>query len=95
MKAPGFKRWFARLHRVKDDRPQRLCGIVEADEMFMRESQKGSRQLDRPARKRGGAAGRRGISRELDCILVARCARCSKAPRKTAWRSWPLSATAP
>ena len=99
MKAPGFKRWLARLpalngpqragqagvhrntafrwrhrflHRVKDDRPRRLCGIVEADEMFMRESQKGSRQLDRPARKRGGAAGRRGISRELDCILVAR-----------------------
>ena len=66
-------RWRHRfLHRVKDDRPQRLCGIVEADEMFMRESQKGSRQLDRPARKRGGAAGRRGISRELDCILVAR-----------------------
>jgi len=40
--------------------------------MFMLESQKGSRKLDRPARKRGGAAGRRGISRELDCILVAR-----------------------
>ncbi|MUI10969.1 IS1595 family transposase [Massilia dura] len=36
------------------------------------ESQKGSRHLDRPARKRGGKATRRGISREFDCILVAR-----------------------
>ena len=66
-------RWRHRfLQRVKDDRPRRLCGIVEADEMFMLESQKGSRQLDRPARKRGGAAHKRGISRELDCILVMR-----------------------
>ena len=34
--------------------------------------QRNSRKLDRPARKRGGRASRRGISRELDCILVAR-----------------------
>ena len=40
--------------------------------MFILESQKGARKLDRPARKRGGKAGKRGISRELDCILVAR-----------------------
>ena len=66
-------RWRHRfLQRVKDDGPRQLGGIVEADEMFMLESQKGSRQLDRPARKRGGAAHKRGISRELDCILVMR-----------------------
>jgi transposase-like protein len=66
-------RWRHRfLHRVKDDGPRQLCGIVEADEMFMLESQKGSRQLDRPPRKRGRAAHKRGISRELDCILVMR-----------------------
>ncbi len=66
-------RWRHRfLDRVKEDRPTRLNGIAEADEMFILESQKGSRRLDRPARKRGGVAGRRGISRELDCILVAR-----------------------
>jgi transposase-like protein len=66
-------RWRHRfLHWVKFDRPQRLDGIVEADEMFLLESQKGSRKLKRPARKRGGSAKRRGISRELDCILVAR-----------------------
>jgi transposase-like protein len=66
-------RWRHRfLTKVKDDRPQRLHGIAEADEMFVLESQKGSRQLTRPARKRGGTARRRGISRDLDCILVAR-----------------------
>jgi len=66
-------RWRHRfLDRVKEDRPARLNGIAEADEMFILESQKGSRKLDRPARKRGGTASKRGISRELDCILVAR-----------------------
>ena len=66
-------RWRHRfLDRVKHDLPERLNGIAEADEMFILESQKGSRKLDRPARKRGGSAKRRGISRELDCILVAR-----------------------
>ncbi len=66
-------RWRHRfLDRVKADRPARLNGIAEADEMFILESQKGSRKLDRPARKRGGTASRRGISRKLDCILVAR-----------------------
>jgi transposase-like protein len=66
-------RWRHRfLERAKHDRPEQLSGIAEADEMFILESQKGSRKLDRPARKRGGRASRRGISRELDCILVAR-----------------------
>ena len=41
-------------------------------QIFLLASQKGSRKLDRPPRKRGGRARRRGISRELDCILVAR-----------------------
>lgn len=53
-------------------RPACLDGIVEADETFMLESQKGSRHLDRPARRRGGVATRRGISREHECLLVAR-----------------------
>src|SRR5450830_1035005 len=66
-------RWRHRfLMKVKEDRPQRLHGIAEADEMFLLESQKGSRTLTRPPRKRGGKARRPGISSELDCILVAR-----------------------
>jgi len=66
-------RWRHRfLHWSKLDRPALLNGIVEADETFLLESQKGSRTLDRPARRHGGHATRRGISRELDCILVAR-----------------------
>jgi transposase-like protein len=54
------------------DRPKTLSAIVEADETYRLESQKGSRSLTRPPRKRGGAAKRRGISREHDCVLVAR-----------------------
>ena len=66
-------RWRHRfLERPRHAQPRRLGGIAEADEMFMLESQKGARKLDRPARRRGGRAGKRGISRELDCILVAR-----------------------
>ncbi len=53
-------------------RPAALSGIVEADETYRLESQKGSRNLARPPRKRGGAARRRGINREHDCLLVAR-----------------------
>jgi transposase-like protein len=66
-------RWRHRFLEVsKDDRPQCLAGIAEADEMYVRESYKGSRQLDRPPRKRGGKATKRGISNEQMCILVAR-----------------------
>ena len=66
-------RWRHRfLDWVKHDRPASLNGIVEADETFLLESQKGSRTLDRPPRRRGGHAPARGISRHLDCILVAR-----------------------
>jgi transposase-like protein len=53
------------------DRPQKLSAIVEADETYRLESQKGSRHLTRPPRQRGGVARRRGINREHDCLLVA------------------------
>jgi hypothetical protein len=54
------------------DRPKVLSAIVEADETYRLESQKGSRKLTRRPRKRGGVAKRRGINREHDCLLVAR-----------------------
>ena len=66
-------RWRHRfLDGARRDQPERLAGIAEADELFLLESQKGSRNLARPARKRGGVAHSRGISHEHDCILVAR-----------------------
>jgi transposase-like protein len=54
------------------DRPKTLTAIVEADETYRLESQKGSRNLTRRPRKRGGVATRRGIDKEHDCLLVAR-----------------------
>ena len=66
-------RWRHRfLGLTKHDRAQRLAGIAEADELFLLESQKGARKLDRPARRRGGVAATRGITHEHVCILVAR-----------------------
>jgi transposase-like protein len=66
-------RWRHRfLLSTKHDRSVPLAGITEADETYLLESQKGSRHLDRPPRRRGGKARRRGLSREHDCILVAR-----------------------
>jgi transposase-like protein len=54
------------------DRPKTLSAIVEADETYRLESQKGARNLTRPPRKRGGVAKQRGINREHDCLLLAR-----------------------
>jgi transposase-like protein len=54
------------------DRPTMLSAIAEADETYRLESQKGSRNLTRRPRKRGGVARRRGVNREHDCLLVAR-----------------------
>ena len=57
---------------AKHDRAEALTGIAEADELFLLESQKGSRKLNRAPRKRGGVARRRGINRDHVCVLVAR-----------------------
>lgn len=41
--------------------PQSVVGLLEVDEMYLRDSHKGSRSLDRLPRKRGGGStGRRG-----------------------------------
>ncbi|MFC5549083.1 IS1595 family transposase [Massilia aerilata] len=66
-------RWRHRfLGLSKEDRAACLTGIAEADEMYVLESHKGARHLQRAPRKRGGKATRRGISNEQMCILVAR-----------------------
>jgi transposase-like protein len=52
-----------------------LAGVVESDETYFRESNKGHRniknQLGRKPRKRGKKATKRGISSEQVCVLVA------------------------
>ena len=66
-------RWRHRfLTLPKTDRPLRLSGIAEADEIYFLESEKGARTLQRDPRKRGGAASQRGTSKEQICVLVAR-----------------------
>ena len=66
-------RWRHRfLTWSQHDRQLPLRGIAEADETYLLESQKGARRLNRPPRRRGGVASRRGISSEHVCILVAR-----------------------
>jgi transposase-like protein len=66
-------RWRHRfLEAPKDVRPARLEGTVEADETYFLYSEKGSRKLDRPARKRGGKAKKRGLSDEQVPVLIAR-----------------------
>ena len=52
-----------------------LAGVVESDETYFRESNKGHRniknQFGRKPRKRGKKATKRGISNEQVCVLVA------------------------
>ncbi|MGG2095735.1 IS1595 family transposase [Bacillus sp. S13(2024)] len=51
---------------------QPLQGIGESDETYFLESEKGKRDIShRKARKRGGSASKRGISKEQVCVLVA------------------------
>ena len=64
-------RWRHRfLEAAGQDRPK-LKGIVEVDETYVLGSHKGSRTLDRKARKRGGKASKRGLSHEQVPVLVA------------------------
>ena len=66
-------RWRHRmLNNPKSLTEEHLHGIVEFDETYFLESQKGSRHLDRKPRKRGGSARQRGISSEQTAVLVAR-----------------------
>ncbi|WP_338780503.1 IS1595 family transposase [Metabacillus sp. FJAT-52054] len=49
-----------------------LTGIIESDETFFLESNKGNKSIShRKPRKRGGVAKKRGISKEQICVVVA------------------------
>ena len=66
-------RWRHRFLRdAAGHRAEHEAGIVEADETFFLESFKGQRNLSRPARHRGGVAGKRGLSAEQIPVLVVR-----------------------
>ncbi len=64
-------RWRHRFLAAVRQAPDRLAGIVEADETFVLESRKGERKLERKPRRRRGKARKRGLSREQVPILVA------------------------
>ncbi len=66
-------RWRHRmLNNTKSLIPEHLHGIVEFDETYFLESEKGNHHLDRKPRKRGGKASQRGVSSEQTAVLVAR-----------------------
>lgn len=48
-----------------------LDGMIEADETYVQESQKGKPVTHRKARKHGESATKRGLSTEQMCICVA------------------------
>ena len=52
--------------------PGCLAGVAEMDETYFLESYEGRKVVGRPARKRGGRAAKRGLSREQIAVLVAR-----------------------
>ena len=66
-------RWRHRFLAVpRELKPQALTGVVEIDETYVLESFKGRAVVGRKARRRGGSAARRGLSREQIPVLVAR-----------------------
>lgn len=67
-------RWRHRfLALPKTLQAESLVGIAETDETYFLQSFKGLRKgLTRPARKRGGSAAKRGISKEQVPVLVIR-----------------------
>jgi transposase-like protein len=68
----SFKWRHSFLLNAKEVLPNSLNGIVEADETYILRSEKGNKNLKRKARKRGGKASKRGLSKEQVCVLVCR-----------------------
>ena len=63
-------RWRHRFPAAVRQAPERLAGIVAADETFVLDSRKGQRKPDRKPRRRGGKAKKRGLSREQVPVLA-------------------------
>ena len=64
-------RWRHRFLAAARSDSEVLKGIVEADETYVLESRKGARGLGRKARRRGGKAEKRGLSREQVPVFMA------------------------
>lgn len=60
-------------------------GILESDDLFFAYSEKGKRNLDRPARKRGAKASKAGVSNEKVAV-IASCDRSGNKDFKVATR---------
>lgn len=58
--------------------PSGFEGITESDDIFFLESEKGSKELPRKARRRGSKASKRGISNEQIAIVVT----CDRSDNK-------------
>ena len=59
------------LASIEDSQQSKFTGIVESDETFFLQSDKGKRKgLDRTARKRGGHSSSRGISNDQVAVIT-------------------------
>ncbi len=68
----AFYWWNKILNAIRSLGNQDLKGVVESDETFFLESEKGKKEIThRKARKRGGKANRRGLSIQQVCVVVA------------------------
>lgn len=56
---------------ISDMEKETFSGITESDETFFLHSEKGSKDLDRKARKRGKAVKKKGISNEQVAVIVS------------------------
>jgi len=58
------------LSSLEDVQKDTFNGIVESDETFFLQSDKGKKQYGRKARKRGGSSSKRGISNDQVAVIV-------------------------
>ena len=59
------------LSSYEQDTGEDFEGVVESDETFFEHSEKGSRHLDRPSRKRGSDGKKKGISTNKAAVIVS------------------------
>jgi len=59
------------LNAIKKGFTHKIDGLVEADETFFLNSQKGNKSLKRKARRRGGSASKRGINIDHITVMTA------------------------